>query len=129
MKKWMTALLLCVLSVTNICFAEDKKTETETEDELTNIIFETTFKIPPTRSFFIETPEAVLRGSHINLSFEEAVPYAGVSVLDAGSGAVVYETVYAYEAEMEMDLSGFPKGQYILRIETKTATYEGAFSL
>ena len=56
MKKWMTALLLCVLSVTNICFAEDKKTETETEDELTNIIFETTFKIPPTRSFFIETP-------------------------------------------------------------------------
>ena len=129
MKNLMLLFFLCMLNMANVCYAEEKKTTTSTEEEESTIDIEVMYSTPPTRSFFIETPEAVLRGSYINLSFEEVVPYAGISILDAGSGAVVYETVYAYEAEMEMDLSGFPKGQYILRIETKTATYEGAFSL
>lgn len=126
---------MCMLGITTVCFADEKKTETETEtksdteDETVNISLEIFYEMPHTRSVFPAIPEAVLQGTSVRVTFDEPLPYVDIRVLDAGSGAVVFASAYAYESEVELDLSGYPKGSYIIRMETETAVYEGTFSL
>lgn len=135
MKKWMMMFGMCMLGITTVCFADEKKTETETEtksdteDETVNISLEIFYEMPHTRSVFPAIPEAVLQGTSVRVTFDEPLPYVDIRVLDAGSGAVVFASAYAYESEVELDLSGYPKGSYIIRMETETAVYEGTFSL
>ena len=115
MKKWMMMFGMCMLGITTVCFADEKKTETETEtksdteDETVNISLEIFYEMPHTRSVFPAIPEAVLQGTSVRVTFDEPLPYVDIRVLDAGSGAVVFASAYAYESEVEV--------------------YEGTFSL
>ena len=124
MKCLVVALILCVCAPMSVCYAEDEKSETEQIP----LIFEIVYGEPATRSLPV-LPKAYLYSSEVNITFDEPLPYVDIRVLDAGSGAVVFASAYAYESEVELDLSGYPKGSYILRMETGTAVYEGTFSL
>ena len=108
----------------SVCYAEDDKSETEQIP----LIFEIVYGEPATRSLPV-LPKAYLCSREVNITFDEPLPYVDIRVLDAGSGAVVFASAYAYESEVELDLSGYPKGSYIIRMETETAVYEGTFSL
>ena len=124
MKCLVVALILCVCAPMSVCYAEDEKSETEQIP----LIFEIVYGEPATRSLPV-LPKAYLYSSEVNITFDEPLPYVDIRVLDAGSGTVVFASAYAYESEVELDLSGYPKGSYIIRMETGTAVYEGAFSL
>ena len=124
MKCLVVALILCVCAPMSVCYAEDDKSETEQIP----LIFEIVYGEPATRSLPV-LPKAYLCSREVNITFDEPLPYVDIRVLDAGSGAVVFASAYAYESEVELDLSGYPKGSYIIRMETGTAVYEGAFSL
>lgn len=124
MKSLVVALILCVCAPMSVCYAEDDKSETEQIP----LIFEILYGEPATRSLPV-LPKAYLCSREVNITFDEPLPYVDIRVLDAGSGAVVFASTYAYESEVELDLSGYPKGSYIIRMETGTAVYEGAFSL
>ena len=124
MKCLVVALILCVCAPMSVCYAEDDKSETEQIP----LIFEIVYGEPATRSLPV-LPKAYLCSREVNITFDEPLPYVDIRVLDAGSGAVVFASAYAYESEVELDLSGYPKGSYIIRMETETAVYEGAFSL
>lgn len=124
MKCLVVALILCVCAPMSVCYAEDDKSETEQIP----LIFEIVYGEPATRSLPV-LPKAYLCSREVNITFDEPLPYVDIRVLDAGSGAVVFASAYAYESEVELDLSGYPKGSYIIRMETETAVYEGTFSL
>lgn len=124
MKCLVVALILCVCAPMSVCYAEDDKSETEQIP----LIFEIVYGEPATRSLPV-LPKAYLCSREVNITFDEPLPYVDIRVLDAGSGTVVFASAYAYESEVELDLSGYPKGSYIIRMETGTAVYEGAFSL
>ena len=124
MKCLVVALILCVCAPMSVCYAEDDKSETEQIP----LIFEIVYGEPATRSLPV-LPKAYLCSREVNITFDDPLPYVDIRVLDAGSGAVVFASAYAYESEVELDLSGYPKGSYIIRMETGTAVYEGAFSL
>ena len=124
MKCLVVALILCVCAPMSVCYAEDDKSETEQIP----LIFEIVYGEPATRSLPV-LPKAYLCSREVNITFDEPLPYVDIRVLDAGSGAVVFASAYAYESEVELDLSGYPKGSYIIRMKTGTAVYEGAFSL
>ena len=124
MKCLVVALILCVCAPMSVCYAEDDKSETEQIP----LIFEIVYGEPATRSLPV-LPKAYLCSREVNITFDEPLPYVDIRVLDAGSGTVVFASAYAYESEVELDLSGYPKGSYIIRMETETAVYEGAFSL
>ena len=124
MKSLVVALILCVCAPMSVCYAEDDKSETEQIP----LIFEILYGEPATRSLPV-LPKAYLCSREVNITFDEPLPYVDIRVLDAGSGAVVFASAYAYESEVELDLSGYPKGSYIIRMETETAVYEGTFSL
>ena len=125
MRSLLIVFLLSVCVPTGLCYAEDK--EKEPKEILLDV--ESAYEIPHTRSLYSAIPEAVLQGTSVRVTFDEPLPYVDIRVLDAGSGAVVFASAYAYESEVELDLSGYPKGSYIIRMETGTAVYEGAFSL
>lgn len=124
MKCLVVALILCVCAPMSVCYAEDDKSETEQIP----LIFEIVYGEPATRSLPV-LPKAYLCSREVNITFDEPLPYVDIRVLDAGSGAVVFASAYAYESEVELDLSGYPKGSYIIRMKTGTAVYEGTFSL
>ena len=124
MKCLVVALILCVCAPMSVCYAEDDKSETEQIP----LIFEIVYGEPATRSLPV-LPKAYLCSREVNITFDDPLPYVDIRVLDAGSGAVVFASAYAYESEVELDLSGYPKGSYIIRMETGTAVYEGTFSL
>lgn len=124
MKCLVVALILCVCAPMSVCYAEDDKSETEQIP----LIFEIVYGEPATRSLPV-LPKAYLCSREVNITFDEPLPYVDIRVLDAGSGVVVFASTYAYESEVELDLSGYPKGSYIIRMKTGTAVYEGAFSL
>lgn len=105
------------------------KTETEEGTDESKIHLDVVFSRPHTRSLPLVSPEAILSGSCICVTFEEAVPSAVVYIVKAGSGDEVYAMPYAYAAEVDIDLSAYPQGAYELWIETETATYKGTFSL
>lgn len=125
MRSLLIVFLLSVCVPTGLCYAEDK--EEEPKEILLDV--ESAYEIPHTRSLYSAIPEAVLQGTSVRVTFDEPLPYVDIRVLDAGSGTVVFASAYAYESEVELDLSGYPKGSYIIRMETGTAVYEGAFSL
>ena len=125
MRSLLIVFLLSVCVPTGLCYAEDK--EEEPKEILLDI--ESAYEIPHTRSLYSAIPEAVLQGTSVRVTFDEPLPYVDIRVLDAGSGTVVFASAYAYESEVELDLSGYPKGSYIIRMETETAVYEGTFSL
>lgn len=127
MRSLLIVFLLSVCVPTCLCYAEDKEKEEEPKEILLDV--ESAYEIPHTRSLYSAIPEAVLQGTSVRVTFDEPLPYVDIRVLDAGSGAVVFASAYAYESEVELDLSGYPKGSYIIRMETGTAVYEGAFSL
>ena len=124
MKCLVVALILCVCAPMSVCYAEDDKSETEQIP----LIFEIVYGEPATRSLPV-LPKAYLCSREVNITFDDPLPYVDIRVLDAGSSTVVFASAYAYESEVELDLSGYPKGSYIIRMETGTAVYEGAFSL
>lgn len=128
MRSLVIFLWMCLFCTTNVCWADEKKTETEEETveiDLLPIVMGT----PHTRSLPLVSPEAILSGSCICVTFEEAVPSAVVYIVKAGTGDEVYAMPYAYAAEVDIDLSAYPQGAYELWIETETATYKGTFSL
>ena len=130
MESLRTILLMAVWGATTVCWAGDNKSQSDDEEDDTfTFPVEVLYKDLPTRSLGVEVPEVSLSGRKLNVTFDEPLPYVDIRVLDAGSGAVVFASAYAYESEVELDLSGYPKGSYIIRMETGTAVYEGAFSL
>ena len=101
MESLRTILLMAVWGATTVCWAGDNKSQSDDEEDDTfTFPVEVLYKDLPTRSLGVEV-----------------------------SGAVVFASAYAYESEVELDLSGYPKGSYIIRMETETAVYEGTFSL
>ena len=100
MKCLVVALILCVCAPMSVCYAEDDKSETEQIP----LIFEIVYGEPATRSLPV-LPKAYLYSSEVNITFDEPLPYVDIRVLDAGSGAVVFASAYAYESEVELDLS------------------------
>ena len=107
MESLRTILLMAVWGATTVCWAGDNKSQSDDEEDDTfTFPVEVLYKDLPTRSLGVEVPEVSL-----------------------SSGAVVFASAYAYESEVELDLSGYPKGSYIIRMETETAVYEGTFSL
>ena len=62
------------------------KTETEEGTDESKIHLDVVFSRPHTRSLPLVSPEAILSGSCICVTFEEAVPSAVVYIVKAGSG-------------------------------------------
>ena len=112
MRSLLIVFLLSVCVPTGLCYAEDKEKEEEPKEILLDV--ESAYEIPHTRSLYSAIPEAVLQGTSVRVTFDEPLPYVDIRVLDAGSGAVVFASAYAYESEVELDLSGYPKGSYIM---------------
>lgn len=124
MKGLVIAFIGGVCAPLGICQAEDKKTETEQIP----LIFEILYSEPTTRSLPV-LPEAYLCGNEVNVAFNEPMPYVGVRICKAAGDESVYEMTYVYEAEVCIDLSAWDKGDYVIYLETETATYKGLFSL
>ena len=85
MRNFVLFLWMCLYCTANVCWADEKKTETEEETvgiDLLPVVME----MPPTRSLPLGSPEAILSGSCICVTFEEAVPSAVVYIVKAGSG-------------------------------------------
>ena len=104
---------MCLFCTTNVCWADEKKTETEEETveiDLLPIVMGT----PHTRSLPLVSPEAILSGSCICVTFEEAVPSAVVYIVKAGTGDEVYAMPYAYAAEVDIDLSAYRRTLFLL---------------
>ena len=117
MESLRTILLMAVWGATTVCWAGDNKSQSDDEEDDTfTFPVEVLYKDLPTRSLGVEVPEVSLSGRKLNVTFDEPLPYVDIRVLDAGSGAVVFASAYAYESEVELDLS-------------ETAVYEGTFSL
>lgn len=129
MESLRTILLMAVLGTTTVCWAGDNKLQDDEEDDTCTFPVEVLYKDLPTRSLGVEVPEVSLNGRVLNVIFGEPLPYLGISICKVASGETVYEVSYAYESEVELDLSGYPKGSYIIRIETETVVCEGTFSL
>ena len=127
MRSLLIVFLLSVCVPTCLCYAEDKEKEEEPKEILLDV--ESAYEIPHTRSLYSAIPEAVLQGTSVRVTFDEPLPHVDIRICKVVSGEMVYEMSYAYESEVELDLSGYPKGSYIIRMETGTAVYEGAFSL
>lgn len=129
MKGIIAVLCFSLLGLSNAWGENEKTSDTTTENETPKIDLDVLTGVPPTRSFYAGEPEATLNGSCIQVSFAEAVPYASIYVVNASTGEVVYAMEYACQSMMDIDLSGCQAGEYILRIETEDAVYEGSFSL
>ena len=127
MRSLLIVFLLSVCVPTCLCYAEDKEKEEEPKEILLDV--ESAYEIPHTRSLYSAIPEAVLQGTSVRVTFDEPLPHVDIRICKVVSGEMVYEMSYAYESEVELDLSGYPKGSYIIRMETETAVYEGTFSL
>ena len=113
MRSLLIVFLLSVCVPTGLCYAEDKEKEEEPKEILLDV--ESAYEIPHTRSLYSAIPEAVLQGTSVRVTFDEPLPYVDIRVLDAGSGAVVFASAYAYESEVELDLSGYPKDSRLRR--------------
>lgn len=124
MKSLVVALILCVCAPMSVCYAEDDKSETEQIP----LIFEILYGEPATRSLPV-LPKAYLCSREVNITFDEPLPYVDIRVLDAGSGAVVFASAYAYESEVCIDLSACDKGNYVIYLDAETVICEGDFSL
>lgn len=83
---------------------------------------------PMTRGLFAPI-HAYLSESIVTVSFEMDFEAITILIVDENMGAVTYQETRFCPGEWKIDLSNEEKGDFLLRIETGHAIYEGYFSL
>lgn len=95
------------------------------EDLMTDISSDNT---PMTRGLFAPI-HAYLSESIVTVSFEMDFEAITILIVDENMGVVTYQETRFCPGEWKIDLSNEEKGDFLLRIETGHAIYEGYFSL
>jgi len=85
--------------------------------------------LPIKRSIQLQIADAYLYNNVVNISFNENIGSATITVTNESTGKIVYSETHSSPATLSIDLNGESSGNYLIEIEANDALLIGYFNL
>lgn len=84
---------------------------------------------PVVRSIYMPIVDAYLYNNVVNVSFNENIESATITITNEATGETVYSETCSNPVTLNIDLNGEKSGEYSIEIETDDIFLEGYFNL